>query len=97
MAVKFKQSPHGKPTYALVAETPSEDDIKLAKYNIRDARETSKGHNKTKSMKLLMEIPKEILYNYLVVKGVPVRKHNLWLKDKRNVSQLCKDFPMFSV
>lgn len=97
MAVKFKQSPFSKATYALVAETPSEDDIKLAKFNIQEARDTRKGHNKTGSMKLLMEIPKEILYNYLVIKGVPVRKHNLWLKEKRNLKQLCKDFPMFTV
>jgi len=97
MAVKFKQKPHSKPTFALIAETPSEEDIKLAKYNVQDARDTRKGYNKTNSMKLLMEIPREVLYNYLVIKGVPVRQHNSWLRDKRNMKQLIKDFPMFAV
>lgn len=96
MAVKFKYN-HNKPTYALVAEEPTIEDIELAKYNVRDARNTRKGHNKSGSMKLEMEIPKEIVYNYLVIKGIPVRQHQIWLKDKRNLKQLKKDFPMFCV
>jgi len=95
MAVKFSQGIDGKPRYQLIEEKVSDLEIQSAKINLADARDYAKGYNKTKTMKLSMEIPKAVLYNYLVINGIPSHQHNIWLKDKKNITRLKKDFPMF--
>ena len=95
MAVKFKVGIDGKPRYQLIAEKVSTLEVESAKINLAEARDFNKGYNKSKTMKLTIEIPKAILYNYLIINGVPSAQHNDWLKEKKNLSRLKKEFPMF--
>jgi hypothetical protein len=97
MGVEIKQKGN-QLTYQLVAEKASPDEISLAKFNVSEARDSiRKGKNETESMRLTMEIPKQILYNYLVINGIPAHQHQNWLKDKKNLKRLKKEFPVFCV
>jgi len=96
MGVKFELEGN-KPTYRLIPEKVRKIDVDLAKASVEIAREHKGGTTDDGNMKLVVEIPKEILYNYLILNGVPTQKHKYWLKDKKNLAKLKRDLPAFCV
>jgi hypothetical protein len=96
MAVEFNRR-GSKMTYRLVAEEASQADIKEALENVKDAKAYKNGMSKDGNMRLSFEIPRAVLYNYLVINGIKPHEHNSWLKDRKNLKRLKAEFPMFCV
>ena len=96
MAVEFNRN-GSKMTYRLIAEEADTAVIKESLETVKEAKGTRKGMSKDGTMRLALDIPEVVLYNYLAINGIQWRDRLNWLKDKKNLKRLKSEFPMFTV